>query len=408
MRSAVSLPRRTWIVLALVGAALLASLVLYVHGPNDHGDLSLYDRYAWSFWTGHPPFRSLPAEYPLLALLPFTLTILPPLPDFVSVFAVWMLGLLLVGLLVIARRESPRVAEVCAVYLGLGAWGTVLGRYDLVPAAVTLAAWWAVRGRRFPPAYVLLAAGVLLKLYPALLLPVVAIEQHRALAGGTSGRWRPVLAGVALFGAVVGAGFLLAFLLQPSGWLGPFSYSARRPLQIESLPATLLWASGLAGFPVAPNRSFHSYNLVGPLGGPLGAAAQAATVLGLLWTYWRQATGRLGFGRAFVVCLLVVICTGRVFSPQYLIWVLPFIALVERDYDPLWLLVCALTTIVFPFAYRLVPPAGSGPPPGFPALLLGLIALRNTILVAAAVRFLRRPRPGDDPEPRLAGGSSLA
>lgn len=396
MRGAVSLPRRTWIVLALVVAALLASLVFYIHGPNDHGDVGLYDHYAWSFWTGSPPFHALPAEYPLLALLPFTLTIAPPLPDFVSVFGTWMLGLLVAGQLVMARRESPRVAEVCAVYLGLGAWATVLGRYDLVPAAVTLAAFWAARERRFLPAYALLAAGVLLKLYPALLLPVVVIEQYRAL-GRDPLRSRPpraALAGVGLFCGLVAAGFLVAFLLQPAGWLGPFSYSARRPLQIESVPATLLWASGLAGLPVAPNRSFHSYNLVGAIAGPLGLAAQAATVLGLVWTYWRQAAGRLGFAAAIAACLLIVICTGHVLSPQYLIWVLPFIAIAERRYDPLWLLVCLLTTLVFPFAYRLVHPAGSGPPPDFPLLLLGLIALRNAVLVVATIRFLRRPPPG--------------
>jgi hypothetical protein len=119
------LPRRTWIVLTLAVAALLAAL-LYMHWPNVHGDQSLYDRYAWDFWAGASGarFHALPAEYPLLALLPFTLTILPPLPDFVSVFALWMLGLLVAVVLVVARRESPKVAEVLAVSLAVGAWGT--------------------------------------------------------------------------------------------------------------------------------------------------------------------------------------------------------------------------------------------------------------------------------------------
>ncbi len=389
--SALSLPRRTWIVLALAVAALLASLVLYMHGPNVHGDQSLYDHYAWDFWAGQSRFRSLPAEYPLLALLPFSLTILPPLPDFVSVFAVWMLVLLVAGLLVLARRESSRVAEVCAVYVTLGAWATVLGRYDLVPAAVTVGALWAGQARRFGPAYALLAAGTLLKLYPAVLLPVVAIEHWRARGGRPLGSLPPraVLAGAGLFCALAGAGFAVAFLLDPTGWLGPFTYNARRPLQIESLPASLLWASGLLGFDVTPNKSFRSDNLVGPLGGAIGLAAQIALVAGLLWVYGRQARGRLGLTRAAVACLLVVICTGRVLSPQYLIWVLPLLAISERALDPLWLLICLLTTLVFPFAYLQVHPVGSGPPASYPAFLLGLIALRNAALVVATVRVLR-------------------
>jgi hypothetical protein len=378
-------PRRTWIVLALASAALLASLVLYMHGPNVHGDQSLYDRYAWDFWAGRPPFRALPAEYPLLALLPFTLAILPPVPDFVTVFALWMLGFLVVGLLVVARRESPRVAEVIAVSVAVGAWGTVLGRYDLVPAAVTVAALWAARGRRFGLAYALLAAGALLKLYPAILVPVVAIEQWR-----TAGRdrLRSAVAGVGLFCLLTAVGFAVAFLLDPGGWLGPLTYNTRRPFQIESVPATLLWAGGLLGFTVSPDKSFRSDNLVGQLEGAIGLAAGAALVAGVLWAWWRQSDGRLDLTRAWAASLLVVVCTGRVLSPQYLIWVLPFVAIVYRRHDPIWLAICALTTLVFPFAYAQVHPVGAGPPASYPAFLLGLIAVRNAALVVATVRLL--------------------
>ena len=377
--------------LALAVAALLAALVLYVRGPYPHGDQSLYVQYARAFWTGPDRFHSLPAEYPPLSLLPFTLAILPPLPDFATVFALWMLGLLVAALLLVARLESPRAAEVCAVYLAVGAWGTVLGRYDLVPAVVTLGALWAARARRFPAAYALLGAGVLLKLYPAVLLPAVAIEQWRGPSGGPL-RWPPpraVLAGAGVFGAVVGAGFAAAYLLDPAGWLGSLGHNVRRPLQVESVPATLLWASGVLGLPVHTDKSFGSDNLVGALDGALGLAALTALLAGLLWTYRSQAAGRLGIAGAFAACLVVVLCTGRVLSPQYLIWALPLIAIASGDYDPLWLLVCALTVLEFPFAFSQLHPVGSGPPPAYPTLLLVLVALRNAVLVVAAVRLLR-------------------
>lgn len=110
---------------------LLVSLVFYVHGSSGHGDLSLYHRYAEAFWLDSPPFTSLPAEYPLLSMVPFTLTLLP---DYVTGFGLWMLLLLLAVYEVIRRRESAKAAEVCAVYLILGCFATVLGRFDLVPA----------------------------------------------------------------------------------------------------------------------------------------------------------------------------------------------------------------------------------------------------------------------------------
>jgi hypothetical protein len=380
------LPWRTWIVLTLAVAALLASLALYMHGANVHGDQSLYHRYAWNFWAGHPPLHALPAEYPLLALLPVSLTIVPPLPDFITVFALWMLGLFVALVLVLARRASPRVAEVFAIYVALGAWATVLGRYDLVPAAVTLAALWAALGGRFRLAYALLAAGALLKLYPALLVPVVAIEQWRASGRGWPNR--ELLAGVGLFCALTAAGFAIALLLDPAGWLGPFTYNAKRPLQVESVPATLLWLSGFAGLPVAPNKSFGSTNLVGLLGTPLGLAADVALVAGLVWVYASQAAGRLKLAAAIPCCLLVVIAAGRVLSPQYLLWVLPFLALAQRRLDPWWLVICALTTAVFPFGYLQLHPGPPGVPMSYPAFLLALIALRNALLVVATVRFL--------------------
>src|SRR5262245_16789600 len=343
------LPWRTRVVLALVVVTLLGWLAFYLHGPYDHGDITLYHRYALAFWSGSPPLRSLPAEYPLLSLVPFSLTVLPPLPDTVTVFGLWMLALLVAGLVVMARRESPRVAEVAAVYLTVAGCATLIGRYDLVPAAVTVAAYWAARERRFGLAYGLVAVGTLLKLYPALLLPLIAFEHWRALGRQPlrSRPPRPVLAGVALCAGVVAAGFAVAFLLDPAHWLGPFTYNTRRPLQIESVPATLLWATRLAGFPVGPNRSFHSYNLVGPLAQPIGLAAEIATAAGLLWVYWRRASARFALARWMAACLLVVICSGRVLSPQYLVWFLPLVAIAERDWDVAWLLVGAATTLVF-------------------------------------------------------------
>src|SRR5215469_13475019 len=205
-------PTRDRIVLAALVAALLGSLVLYMHSAFGHGDIREYHRYAQAFWLGSPPLRSLPAEYPLLSLVPFTLTLLPPLSDYVTVFALWMLLLFVAGYLAIRRRESARTAEVCGVYLALGCFATVLGRFDLVPAAATVVAYWAVRERRFTLAYALLAIGAALKLYPVLLVPIVVLEQYRALDVNPlrSAPPAPVVRGVAIVGGTIVAAFAVA------------------------------------------------------------------------------------------------------------------------------------------------------------------------------------------------------
>jgi hypothetical protein len=376
---------------AAVLVVLLGSLVLYMHSRFGHGDITLYHRYAQAFWFGPPPFRSLPAEYPLLSLAVFTVSLLPPLPDFVSVFGLWMLGLLAAIYVGMRRRESVRVAEVCAVYLAVGCFATVLGRFDLVPAAATVLAYWAARDRRFTLAYAALAVGTLLKLYPLLLVPVIVLEHYRALGLDPLrvAPPRPVVRGLALFGGSVAGVFAVSALLNPGGWLGPFTFNAQRPLQVESVPASLLWLSGLLGLPVTPDHSFHSYNLAGRISGELSALADLGLVGGCLWVYWRQLRGGLGPGRAMTLCLLIVICTDRVFSPQYLIWVLPMVAIAEREYDAVWLAICALTTLIFPYAYDWAGLHGAATP-AYPAFFLVMIAVRNALLVAATARFAVR------------------
>src|SRR5205814_899047 len=152
-----------------------------------------------------------------------TLTLLPPLADYTSVFGVWMLLFLAAFYVALRRREAPRTAEVCAVYLVLGCFATVLGRYDLVPAAATVVACWAARQRRFTLAYAMLAVGTLLKLYPVFLLPVLVLEHYRSLdlRPLRSRPPQPVVAGVALFALSVAGVFAASALLNPGGWLGP-------------------------------------------------------------------------------------------------------------------------------------------------------------------------------------------
>ncbi|HEX5570422.1 MAG TPA: hypothetical protein VFX31_03490, partial [Ktedonobacterales bacterium] len=73
--------------LALGIVAMRSIMVATARLPN--GDVAEYYTYALNFWTGHPIFTALPTEYPPLAILPFSFTLLPPLPDYQSVFSWW-------------------------------------------------------------------------------------------------------------------------------------------------------------------------------------------------------------------------------------------------------------------------------------------------------------------------------
>jgi hypothetical protein len=286
----------------LIGTGLVVLLVFFVHRAGGWNDVALYRAYATSFWSGGGAFRSFPTEYPPLSILVFTLTLVPAIRDTATVFAVWMTAAFWIGYCGFRRFEGSRAAALYASYLLLGAAATLLNRYDLVPALCVVGALWAASRERWRLAYLLLAAGVLLKLYPLLLLPLFVIAQRRA---ATSSDWRSV-SRAAWPAAALGFGVLgLAAALDLNGALSPFMYAAARPLQVESAPASALWLLSFAGFPALSDRGFHSYNLVGPLGPVVGGLFSVVMVAALAALYWRFASGRLSLARA---CLAAVCC----------------------------------------------------------------------------------------------------
>jgi Glycosyltransferase family 87 len=413
------------LMLACELAVLLAALWLAGHVIDltafgalvKNGDVTEYRTYALSFWTVPPLLHHLPVEYPPLAIFPFSLTLLPSLPDTVDVFAVWMSAFVVLGYLWVRQAYSRERAIAYAVLLLVGANTTVLARFDLFPALATLGALLALRARRFTWAYVLLAVGILLKLYPAFLVPVAAIEHWRALhvpaprrgrarrlLGGVMGQlramWRVVRAeaatqavrqaawGVLLCGAIVGVTFGLAALLSPAGALSGFTYASNRPLQIESTPASVLWLGTFLGFRARDVYSFHSLNYVGTLDAVLKPLSAVALAGGCLYIYWRQLRGRLDVGHALVACLCVVLVANKIFSPQYLIWVLPLVAVVD-GVDWYWLLIGALTTVIYPFLYfdhsHINQVAADW-------RFLPVVTLRNALLLVVTVRAIRGVR----------------
>src|SRR5260221_10306212 len=137
-----------------------------VVGRWGSADTRKYPRQGNEFRWARCPLSAFPLDSPPLTILVFTLSVLPPIADYISVYACWMAGVFLVGYFAFRRFSSPQNASIYAVYLLLGATGALLGRFDLFPALLTVAAFWAGRQRRFTFAYLFLAAGALLKLYP--------------------------------------------------------------------------------------------------------------------------------------------------------------------------------------------------------------------------------------------------
>jgi hypothetical protein len=229
----------------------------------------------------------------------------------------------------------------------------VLTRFDLWPAALTLGALAAfVAGRDLLGSGVL-AVGVAAKLFPGVLVPLAALWVWRR-----RGR-RGLLHCGAIFVGVLLAVFLPFFVLSPDGLAGSIDRQLSRPLQIESLGASVLVAlHHLAGVDVQMASGHGSQNIAGTLGDAVGWASTGVQLCALILVWAAFARGAVTperLVRYAALALVVFVAFGKVLSPQFMIWLVPIVPLVagRRGLAASGLLAAALllTQSWFPYRY---------------------------------------------------------
>lgn len=326
------------------------------------------------------PLHTLPQEYPLLTLALFSLPLLAPFLWYQTAFAIFM-ALVAAGIYFMLKRSRGWSAALpFAAYLVVGNWATAEARFDLVAAILCLGAALLASRKHWNWAYALLAFATLIKFFPVVLLPPLLIAQQMQMSGRWSAwaRWK----GLALF-VGLGVGFTaLSFLLNIDGTLSPFHFFLVRPLQVESFPAALVWLGTFAGYPAQYPFVYQSLGITSRLSSKISLLFTGVMAVGVLYTYWLQWKERIDVITSFFLTLLVVIAFGKIFSPQYLIWVVPFVAYVGRS-SWKWLLswgaVSALTTWIFPYTYYDL---------NYIVAHYYRIALRDIILVGITLAFL--------------------
>ena len=296
------------------------------------------------------PYHLLPREYPLLAILPLSLGLLTQLDSYRVAFALWML--LFAGwiYLVLLRCRSRQAALAYSLYLVLAGWMTAAGRFDIIPAALTLFAVIRAGQKHWHRAFALLALATLFKVYPAILLVPFVLALQRETPGKwyVWRRWLPMGVFVGICVLVIGVSLLLSVV----GTLAPLGYFIARPVEIESLSASIFWiASLLWKTPLEYVISFGSSNVISPLYPHVTLVMNVLLAIGLLSIWLLQWRGRIDLAMSCLLTLLVVLMTGKVFSTQYLIWVIPLVAYVGQSHR--WWLLC-WTLIAFASSWTLI------------------------------------------------------
>jgi hypothetical protein len=369
---------RRWVTPALVGVRLVMVGVLMVGVPARMGMTLLWGdsvRYGEIAGAEGRAYRDHAVEYPPLTLAAIE-TVAgghePHDPDIAR-------GVILVALAADLAAAGAIGwgfgARARLRYLVLGLPLVVLGlayvRLDLLSVALAAGGLALCRRRRPTLGGLALVAGAFAKLWPAALLPVLAVQRRwRALAVSLGVGAAGMAAWVA-YGGVDGLQQVLT-MRGAHGW------------QIESLPGSIVHA-----LHHEPARFEAGAFRVGATVSMLRWGLNALGI-GLMAAAWARAyRRRVAFGGAALTALVALLVTAPLLSPQFLLWLLPAAAVLPPDrageaVHKIALVAVGTTALML----TMMEPLRLGD-----ATAIGLLLLRNALLVALLVRAWRATTP---------------
>jgi hypothetical protein len=395
--------------LATVAAGLAMMVGLFVadlEGGPGIIDTPVYRLYGEKITQGSIPYRDFGVEYPPGSLVPFVIPALlsstPSGYDFafqtLMIFALAAASVLVVLSLDALGASTGRVAlSLGAFWAGMALLGPFLmTRFDIFAAAVALGAVCAILHRRWVLGPVLLGLAIATKIYPAVLLPLLV-----ARAAREGGRAEALRSAVICLGTALLV-YLPFVLLAPAGVGHSIWRQVGRPLQIESLGASVLLALHHAfGMGLGWASGSGSQNLSGTVAtvASVASALLSAAALVLVWLrFARGDSGNAQFARYAAAAVVAFVAFGKVTSPQFLAWLLAAVVLVpgRRGLLAMGLLVsaCGVTRLWFPRTYWALVK-------DFDPTSSWLVLLRDLLLVAVFVTLigLRRGEASASPLP---------
>ena len=312
--------------LAFAGAAIVivfqlaCPIVLAAQGSNlsrgqyaTQSDAARYRAVAQADGTA---YRDFDVEYPPLAYGLFRAVGPRTFDGFREhLFALQVLGQALVVLLLF--RFWGRRAMWSYLALSAPMLFVVYSGFDLVAVALAVGGATLVRLRYPTSGALAFVTGAFVKLWPLVLLPSVLVRRQTralatALAAGAVG-----LVGWALWGGPSAVGQVV-------------TYRGARGWEYESLPGSMLR--------LVSGQALHFESGSWRVGAPpkvAGAflALVAVTAIAAIWRCaWRRA--RVPDGVAETAAITALLTFGTLLSPQFVIWLLPFVAMAAAGGAP--------------------------------------------------------------------------
>jgi hypothetical protein len=370
------------------GLVFFATCLLPRYGLGARAlDTSLFRLWSDRMLAGNVPYRDFSLEYPPGALPAFVIPGLLP-GDYGFWFKAFqaLCGAAAAGAVAYAsetlglRGSRLRLAVGFAALAPLALGPLVLIRFDLWPTALALVGLAAILRGRHGLGFGALALGTAAKLFPFVLVPLglLYVLRHE----GRSAARRALLWFVAVLAVVV----LPFALLGPGGLRFSVAQQSGRALQIESVGSALLLAAHELGA-YSPYAAFASgsWNLTGGLPHAVGLIQTLVQLLAVfaVWIAFarsRRTPTQLALAAAAAVVAFAVL--GRVLSPQYLLWLVPVVALLAprlRAATALLVAAMLVTRAIYPARYDALV--------AFEATPIWLLVARDALLLTLAAQI---------------------
>ena len=332
-----------------VGAVVfLVSCLVVDQGLREsalYSDVHVYSSYAAHMADGQVPYRDFYDEYPPLAQPVFLLARVAGAANYALAFkaliALFGLGALACAVVTLRALRASRARTVAAVAViavsPLLVGPLFLNAYDLWPAFLLSAALMLLLLDRPLLAFGVLGAAVAAKVYPVAVLPLALLYVEQRLR-------RSAL--LSFLGVVVLVHLPFA-LLGPGGLKESYWVQAKRGLELNSLGGAFLLAFG---DPKLGNEPPGSLNVLGGTADAIAVASSLLVLAAIAVVCVAFARSRRGPNELVVAAAAAVagfVAFNKVFSAQYVDWLVPLVPLAGVAASAATVVVLALTRAVF-------------------------------------------------------------
>lgn len=312
---------------------------------NDDYDRAVYSVRGEWLLRGLVPYRDVPSEYPQVATylfgVPYLFASQPTIEAFgywlhSSIFSLIMLAFL-GGTIILLYRMLPEHKDRAYLLLLPASLYYAYNRFDILPSFLVLLSLFLLRRNQDILTGIVLGIAILTKWYPLLLFPAYYLylfHTRRRLD------WKMSLA----FGLTCIIMVVPTYLTSGlQGVLQPYAFHASRGIEYATLPALIHSIfSGWFGSGFNLRLLTNGFLVLSVFPAPLAIFARINTFDKLV--YWS------------ILVISVFTLFSRIWSPQWMLWMLPLLILTARNSRHIACIVIygVMNYLAFPILYDLV------------------------------------------------------